>query len=42
VTKKRVAIFGAGDVGISTKRALEHDMTANIQMVLFLKMINVK
>lgn len=37
VTKKRVAIFGAGDVGISTKRALEHDMTANIQMVLFLE-----
>lgn len=35
VTKKRVAIFGAGDVGISTKRALEHDMTANIHMVLF-------
>lgn len=34
-TKKRVAIYGAGDVGISTKRALEHDMTANIQMVLF-------
>lgn len=33
--KKRVAIYGAGDVGISTKRALEHDMTANIQMVLF-------
>lgn len=33
--KKRVAIFGAGDVGISTKRALEHDMTANVQMVLF-------
>lgn len=37
VTKKRVAIYGAGDVGISTKRALEHDMTANIQMVLFLE-----
>lgn len=37
VTKKRVAIFGAGDVGISTKRALEHDMTSNIQMVLFLE-----
>lgn len=37
VTKKRVAIFGAGDVGISTKRALEHDMTANIQMILFLE-----
>jgi FlaA1/EpsC-like NDP-sugar epimerase len=37
VTKKRVAIFGAGDVGISTKRALEHDMTANIQMVLFIE-----
>lgn len=37
ITKKRVAIFGAGDVGISTKRALEHDMTANIQMVLFLE-----
>lgn len=36
-TKKKVAIFGAGDVGISTKRALEHDMTANIQMVLFLE-----
>lgn len=36
-TKKRVAIYGAGDVGISTKRALEHDMTANIQMVLFLE-----
>lgn len=35
IIKKRVAIFGAGDVGISTKRALEHDMTANIQMVLF-------
>jgi FlaA1/EpsC-like NDP-sugar epimerase len=35
--KKRVAIYGAGDVGISTKRALEHDMTANIQMVLFLE-----
>lgn len=34
-TKKRVAIYGAGDVGISTKRALEHDMTANIHMVLF-------
>lgn len=33
--KKRVAIFGAGDVGISTKRALEHDQTANVQMVLF-------
>jgi len=37
VTKKRVAIYGAGDVGISTKRALEHDMTANIQMALFLE-----
>jgi FlaA1/EpsC-like NDP-sugar epimerase len=37
VVKKRVAIYGAGDVGISTKRALEHDMTANIQMVLFLE-----
>ena len=37
VTKKRVAIYGAGDVGISTKRALEHDMTANIQMILFLE-----
>ncbi|MDP1844479.1 MAG: nucleoside-diphosphate sugar epimerase/dehydratase [Sediminibacterium sp.] len=37
VSKKRVAIYGAGDVGISTKRALEHDMTANIQMVLFLE-----
>ncbi|WP_051408464.1 nucleoside-diphosphate sugar epimerase/dehydratase [Sediminibacterium sp. C3] len=37
VDKKRVAIYGAGDVGISTKRALEHDMTANIQMVLFLE-----
>lgn len=37
VAKKRVAIFGAGDVGISTKRALEHDMTANIQMVLFIE-----
>lgn len=37
ITKKRVAIFGAGDVGISTKRALEHDMTANIQMVLFIE-----
>lgn len=37
VTKKRVAIYGAGDVGISTKRALEHDMTANIQMVLFIE-----
>lgn len=37
VIKKRVAIYGAGDVGISTKRALEHDMTANIQMVLFLE-----
>ncbi len=37
VTKKRVAIFGAGDVGISTKSALEHDMTANIQMVLFIE-----
>jgi FlaA1/EpsC-like NDP-sugar epimerase len=37
VTKKRVAIFGAGDVGISTKRALEHDMTANIQMVVFIE-----
>jgi FlaA1/EpsC-like NDP-sugar epimerase len=37
VTKKRVAIYGAGNVGISTKRALEHDMTANIQMVLFLE-----
>jgi FlaA1/EpsC-like NDP-sugar epimerase len=37
VTKKRVAIYGAGDVGISTKRALEHDMTANIQMLLFLE-----
>lgn len=36
-TKKRVAIFGAGYVGISTKRALEHDMTANIQMVLFIE-----
>ncbi len=36
-TKKRVAIYGAGDVGISTKRALEHDMTANVQMVLFLE-----
>lgn len=36
-TKKRVAIYGAGDVGMSTKRALEHDMTANIQMVLFLE-----
>jgi FlaA1/EpsC-like NDP-sugar epimerase len=36
-TKKRVAIYGASDVGISTKRALEHDMTANIQMVLFLE-----
>ena len=35
--KKRVAIYGASDVGISTKRALEHDMTANIQMVLFLE-----
>jgi FlaA1/EpsC-like NDP-sugar epimerase len=35
--KKRIAIYGAGDVGISTKRALEHDMTANIQMVLFLE-----
>ncbi len=35
--KKRVAIYGAGDVGISTKRALEHDMTANIQMVMFLE-----
>jgi FlaA1/EpsC-like NDP-sugar epimerase len=33
--KKRVAIYGAGDVGISTKRALEHDQTANVQMVLF-------
>lgn len=33
--KKRVAIYGAGDVGISAKRALEHDMTTNIQMVLF-------
>ena len=32
-----MAIYGAGDVGISTKRALEHDMTANIQMVLFLE-----
>ena len=37
ITKKRVAIYGAGDVGISTKRALEHDMTANVQMVLFLE-----
>lgn len=37
VAKKRVAIFGAGDVGISTKRALEHDMTANTQMILFLE-----
>lgn len=37
VSKKRVAIYGAGDVGISTKRALEHDMTANIQMILFLE-----
>lgn len=37
VDKKRVAIYGAGDVGISTKRALEHDMTANIHMVLFLE-----
>lgn len=37
ITKKRIAIYGAGDVGISTKRALEHDMTANIQMVLFLE-----
>lgn len=37
IIKKRVAIFGAGDVGISTKRALEHDMTANIQMVLFIE-----
>ncbi len=37
VVKKRMAIYGAGDVGISTKRALEHDMTANIQMVLFLE-----
>ncbi len=37
VIKKRVAIYGAGDVGISTKRALEHDMTANIQMVMFLE-----
>jgi FlaA1/EpsC-like NDP-sugar epimerase len=36
-TKKRIAIYGASDVGISTKRALEHDMTANIQMVLFLE-----
>lgn len=35
--KKRVAIYGASDVGISTKRALEHDMTANIQMILFLE-----
>jgi FlaA1/EpsC-like NDP-sugar epimerase len=35
--KKRIAIYGASDVGISTKRALEHDMTANIQMVLFLE-----
>jgi len=33
--KTRVAIYGAGDVGISTKRALEHDMTANIHMVMF-------
>lgn len=32
-----MAIYGASDVGISTKRALEHDMTANIQMVLFLE-----
>ena len=37
IAKKRVAIYGAGDVGISTKRALEHDVTANIQMVLFLE-----
>lgn len=37
IDKKRVAIYGAGDVGISTKRALEHDMTANIQMALFLE-----
>lgn len=34
-TKKRVAIYGAGDVGISTKRALEHEVTANIQMIIF-------
>lgn len=37
IVKKRIAIYGAGDVGISAKRALEHDMTANIQMVLFLE-----
>jgi len=35
--KKRVAIFGAGDVGISTKRALEHDMSVNTNIVLFLE-----
>jgi FlaA1/EpsC-like NDP-sugar epimerase len=35
VVKKRVAIYGAGEVGISSKRALEHDSSANIQMLLF-------
>ena len=32
---KRVVIYGAGDVGISTKRALEHDLNEKITIVAF-------